>query len=429
MRNMAILVLASLTLVFTACGNQGVNDSLPSDLKTQALLATPGSLDSSFGTGGLAITEGQYSAGLVVQGDGKALVLNGSGFRNLAAMSANLTRLNQNGQPDPSFGSSGVIQFAGRVGAVALLCPNGANAYNDWGASCEDPERAVIAVNAVTNGIGALKVYRFLPSGQPDLSFGQNGVAIAPSSWYSQVVSIAIQADGKILVAGWLFDIGGHGFVARLKRNGTPDPTFGNGGLTLLPSLLNVTKMVLPQSEYPVVLAMNDDGQANVFRLTDQGLPDPQFGINGVVTLNFGLNGFASALLALDDGRLIVGGSGALWKLRTNGTPDSSFGVNGQAVFSNLWISDLTLDDQNRLIAGVSTLAGPGEGTIARFRSNGTLDPNFGIGGLAHVLIDVVIDGSANINRVAVQRNGRILGVSNPIYHRTSTVKIARLMP
>ena len=58
MRNMAILVLASLTLVFTACGNQGVNDSLPSELQTQALSGVPGSLDSSFGTGGSTIPEG-----------------------------------------------------------------------------------------------------------------------------------------------------------------------------------------------------------------------------------------------------------------------------------------------------------------------------------------------------------------------------------
>ena len=117
MRNMAILVLASLTLVFTACGNQGVNEPLPSQLQPQALLGAPGSLDSSFGTGGFAIPKGDYSSSLVVQGDGKALILTGSGVRFVQLKLSYLNRLNQNGQPVLSFGSSGIIELAGDVGA------------------------------------------------------------------------------------------------------------------------------------------------------------------------------------------------------------------------------------------------------------------------------------------------------------------------
>ena len=390
MRNMAILVLASLTLVFTACGNQGVNDSLPSELQTQSLLGASGSLDSSFGTGGLTIPGGSYSAGLTIQGDGKALVLTGSGRFNFpAGLVTTLTRFTRNGQSDPNFGQNGVVNIDGGNGALALVCPNGANAYNDWGAACEDPERTVVAVTVTTRDVPAqqyLKFYRFLPSGQPDPSFGQNGVVIAPSTWLSYVASMVIQADGKMVVGGYLLDGTGLGYLARLKRNGTPDPTFGSGGMTLLSPDLTVIKIVLPQNEHPVVLTTNNvQLRADILGFTDQGLPDTHFGTGGLVSLEFGPYGYAFDMLALDNDHLVVGGSGALWQLRPNGTPDPSFGVNGKASFPDLEMISLALDDQNRLVAGVVTRVGGNVATIARFRPNGVLDSSFGTGGLTQV--------------------------------------------
>ena len=435
MRNMAILVLASFTLVFTACGNRGVNEPLPSQLQPQALLGAPGSLDSSFGTGGFAIPKGDYSSSLVVQGDGKALILTGSGVRFVQLKLSYLNRLNQNGQPDLSFGSSGIIELAGDVGAMALLCPNGANAYNDWGAACEDPERAVVAVAVTTKDFPVqrlLKFYRFLPSGQPDPSFGQNGIATSPSAWFSKILSMSIQADGKILVAGYLLDDTARGYVARLKRNGTPDPTFGTGGLALLPLHQFMVKMVLPQSEYPVVLTVSDQPGVNVLRLTDAGLLDLHFGVNGVANLDFGAESrYVSALLALDNGRIVVGGPTGLGQLRPDGTPDPSFGVNGRASFPDLNVLSLALDDQNRFVAGINTL-GLGDAVVARFRPNGTLDSSFGTAGLAKV---PVIQGSGNFSfkQIALQHNGQILAAGDLIttvhLHIPIRVIMARLSP
>ena len=268
-------------------------------------------------------------------------------------------------------------------------------------------------------------------NGQPDPSFGQNGVATAPSGWFSKVLSIAIQADGKILVAGYLLDDTARGYLARLKRNGTPDLTFGIGGLALLPANQFMVKMVLPQNEYPVVLVVDSaQNTASVLRFTDAGLIDSHFGTGGIASLDFGVDSaFVSALLALDNGRIVVGGPTGLWQLRPNGTPDPIFGVSGRASFPDLNDLSLSLDDQNRLVAGVSNL-GQSDAIVAHFRPNGTLDSSFGTSGLAHALLIQGI-GYYHVDQVAVQPNGRILGAANLLGRFSAAVRVVmtRLLP
>ncbi len=437
MQTTTVLVVTLLGLALSACGSARDSAAEPTSLATSALQAS-GTLDSSYGALGLTVPEGAYAAGLSVQGDGKALVLTGTGrFVFPPELRATLTRLMPNGQPDVSFGQSGAIELAGGIGALALVCPHGANAYNDWGATCQDPERPEVAVTVTSRDIPAqrvLKVYRFLPSGQPDPSFGTGGVALAPSAWTSYVIGLSIQADGKTLMVGnFICCTTTGGYLARLQRDGAPDPDFGDGGLARLPpdALTFVTAIALPKSEHPLVLATDFAGVAQVFRFTDDGKPDRHFGTGGMVQLNFDPLGGGRTLLALDDGRLVVGGTGGLWRLRSNGAPDPSFGIGGHAVFPNLDINKLVLDDQNRLVAAVDAPRAKGEATIARFKSNGSLDPSFGVGGVAHVNLCPQGCSPANFgfDLVALQRDGRILAEATESFHKADGVMVARLLP
>ncbi len=431
MRSTSILVVVAFMLAITACGTQGMSDQF----QRQSLVAASGSLDTTYGTAGLTDVAGRFPNGLVIQRDGKSLILteSGSPFTTFNR-TVTLTRLSGNGQPDVTFGLNGAVEVEGMNGALALLCPNGANVYNDWGAVCDNPERPIVVATDVTADDPHqtfLKIYRFLPSGQPDTSFGQNGVLIVPNAFLSYVSTIAVQADGKMLLAGNLLDLNGQAFVARLRRNGTPDPSFGNAGLVLLPLNKNVIKMVLPSNEHPVVLTIDHSQVApiNLYRLTESGLPDTNFGVAGVVSLDFGPYVDASTILAMSNGRLVVGGDGAIWRILANGSPDLTFGVNGQALFPDLGVLSLAFDNQNRLIAGVTTPGATNKATIARFHTNGTLDSGFGIGGFTHL---VVVPGALvnNFYQVLVQRNGRILGATVWGYHYPhSFVTMARFLP
>jgi uncharacterized delta-60 repeat protein len=434
MRTMALLAVASLSLTLAACGNTGIQANKES--LTALALRTAGTLDTSYGTLGLVVPEGSFSAGLNIQRDGKALVFTGTGDIFKPAFRATLTRLMPNGKPDTGFGTGGAIQLEGGVGALALVCPNGANSYNDWGAACEAPERPEVAVTFTSRDIPAqtiLKVYRFLPSGQPDTSFGTGGVLLAPATWTSYVTNIAIQADGKTLLAGNSVD-GLSVYLTRLKRNGTPDSEFGNGGLVTLPNVSADGQfeiaLALPQSEHPVVLTLdNQSGATNVYRFTDDGKPDQQFGTGGKVQLTSGaLDGTGRALLELDDGRLVVAGTNGLWRLLANGTLDANFGIGGHANVP-FDINNLVLDDQNRLVAVVDAPRARGEATIARLKFNGTPDSSFGIGGVATVNLCPQGCGLANFdfNAIALQRNGRILAEATEFFHSSFAVTVARM--
>ena len=431
MRRTAILALSTVTLALTACGAPG-GGVQSAALQPLALTRASGALDPTYGTAGIVNPAGgQFSAGLAIQQNGAALVLTGSGRSVFPpGLTTTLTRLTPQGQADATFGQRGAVTLSGGAGALALVCLNGANSYSDWGAACDLPERPLVAVTFSSRDTPRqtdLKLYRFLPSGQPDPAFGQNGVVTAPPAWRSYVVSIRIQADGKMLLAGGFIGTPGGGYLGRLNRNGTPDLDFGTDGLVRLPPDQTPMAMVLPESEYPVVLIFGSTS-VSVARFTDAGQPDTRFGSGGMVGFDFGPSGNGYALLARENGKVVVGGTGALYQARADGKPDPGFGMNGRMALPNQTVNGLTLDDQGRLVAGVDGVAGRGKATVARFLPGGSLDPSFGTGGLASVLIGPGA-GSWGFDQVAVQRDGRILGAATHSFHHADNVAVARLLP
>ncbi len=445
-----ILLTLSLALTVSACGPSPDSTQSPPapDSSLSALtLGASGFLDSGYGAGDIARAfQGGRSNrldGFGVQTDGKAFLLIGSALAGHNA--SHLTRLRANGQLDTAFGINGSVDLTEQIGVLALYCPNGANVYNDWGAGCEDPPRPELAVTDSLTGL--LSVLRYLPSGQTDPSLGQNGTALT-SAIFKYPVAIVIQSDGKTLVADE------SGRLIRVRRNGAPDPTFGNGGIASIPLTPGegfIRDMVLSEDER-ILLLINTSTYSSqtlsyttttrVTRLTNSGQPDPSYGTAGSATVDFdGANtGGGTALLPTQNRRLMVGGTGGLWRLLPGGFPDASFGTAGHADFGSAAkggfdVTDLTQDRQERIVASVVTDKHTHphfEGNLARILRNGKLDPSFGSGGVSQVNLcaDCAI-GTAEFAGVAVLRTGRLLGLgtSGTIRGLSTDVLAARMAP
>jgi uncharacterized delta-60 repeat protein len=178
------------------------------------------------------------------------------------------------------------------------------------------------------------------------------------------------------------------------------DPTFGGGSVSqpYLPSAVAIQpdgKVVTAGQRYN---GGTDPWSYAVSRYNTDGSLDTTFGGNGTVYTN--VSGQADephAVVIQPDGKIVVGGTGGngpnfYWDLaryNTDGSLDTTFGTGGKVVTlpsgstsSDMW--DLTLQPDGKIVvAGDATVGSNGDMIVARYNTNGTLDTNFGSGGIA----------------------------------------------
>jgi uncharacterized delta-60 repeat protein len=177
-----------------------------------ARLTTNGTLDATFGTGGIAGIDfggDDFGEALARQADGRIVVAGRS-----SAAGAVVARLRATGVLDPDFGSGGRVTLPGGGSLSAVLV---------------QPDRKIVVAGNVS-GSAVMTVTRLQPNGAPDPTFDGDGTAtIDFGSLADLAAGAALQADGKIVVAGYKQD-GEDVAVARLNANGSPDATFGTAG-------------------------------------------------------------------------------------------------------------------------------------------------------------------------------------------------------
>ncbi len=187
-----------------------------------------GSLDLSFGDDGKVIEDVGSAAGcygMVVQPDGKILLAGYAGRGQRQASSFCVARYSSNGRLDSSFGKDGLAktQFS--------------DGFDDAHAIALQPDgKIVLAGSADLNRAKTpVAVARYNKDGSLDTSFGDEGkVTLKLLGSRSQANAVAIQPNGKIILAGWVLDeaLGREVFaVAMLKSNGDLDTNFGSGGV------------------------------------------------------------------------------------------------------------------------------------------------------------------------------------------------------
>jgi uncharacterized delta-60 repeat protein len=370
----------------------------------------PGTLDPTFGDGGIATAEWGHTAAmrLVYQPDGK-LVAAGDvlypGDSGVPLRRFVLVRLNPNGTPDPTFGTEGVAETAvgntSSIGALTLA-PDGkilvagsssASPFGDW-------DHDVVA--------------RYLPRGQLDPTFGEGGITLTEHGLY--VASIAVAPDGSVLVSGIRSgtsssrtDFG----VTRYSANGQRDTRFGVGG--------EATFDVNATSESGGVMAVRPTGEmlvAGASSARDAGAAEPSIvraDATGTLDITFGSAGRVqtkldtlkdhrvSAIAEDPTGRILLAGSAreldagsrrglAVLRYSPRGEVDVGFGTGGRFTTElegqyDDAIGVIAEADGRVLLGGVHDNAF----VLMRLRSDGSLDPTFGLGGVAQASTDEAI--------------------------------------
>jgi uncharacterized delta-60 repeat protein len=380
-----------------------------------ATFAQAGSLDPTFGNGGIVETSplSQF-AGAALATDGDIVVAGAAGS------SAAIVRYLPNGALDPSFGTNGIVTLPPPSNfSLGISFPLGLGVQSNG--------KVVVTFYAFNNTGTASEalLLRLNANGQFDPTFGIGGRVNlnfpVPPSWSATATRVLPQPDGKILVTGNITPpFRNHSapltLLARYLSNGALDASFGTNGVSEL-----VTPVDLPSSLALLsgdgILAVNAQAPIAAAQFTSAGaLVTPPTGGTIIATDNAGITAFqpnCEYLLAETtsgpDGRLNV--DAEVMRFELNGTIDSAFqspvirfGPDGADV-KNL-PAGITVDSVGRVVVGAEY-----EGTssfasgVARLNANGTPDATFGTDGISTTVPRFVIFG------ILVQPDNKVIMV------------------
>lgn len=384
-------------------------------------LTPAGELDVNFGNGGVALISHSEPASVSAAAalpDGSVLVAGWANVNSVRQFA--VAKLRPDGSADTTFGTNGLATVAFSQGGT-IFNPG----FNSQvtAVAVQPDGRIVLAGVVFGNRITENGVARLLPNGQLDASFGTDGKLILLTGELSSTNAVAVQPDGRIVLAGALTPFGGTSldFLAiRLLSNGAFDTGFSDDGRVTIPfdlgaSMADAANGVALQRDGGIVLVGNattgtltpEDIQQDIaiVRLTAAGGLDSTFDGDGKRTLSLNRIESAAAVAVRPDGRILVGGrTGSATYLHglggasfdyvvaqyfADGSVDQSFGNVGRAIIPIPDISPATPDQENRLtglaLQSTGKIVVTGHGYLvstARLTATGQLDATFGTGGL-----------------------------------------------
>ena len=369
------------------------------------LSAQPGSRDSGFGVNGLVTflpysTATGYGSGdpsMGLQSDGKIINLSIYYYNSHTHFAA--FRFKTTGQVDSSFGNNGQINTL--ISPFAEETPKTLLVYPD--------DRILIAGETeYTTGGYNVELTRYKSDGTADPTFGTNGIVVKNFSYYDhRLHSIALQPDGKIVLGGYAMSstVASPDFaVFRIKPNGDPDSSFGINGMAVT-DFGNTDKInsIALQSDGKILATGNSGDNIALVRYQTNGSLDSTFGTNGKLLTTFGYTrNVANSVKIQTDNNFIVGGSTgaavysyyALRRFKPTGIADSSFGLNGTQI-TNVnngedFIQGMAIQADGKIIvAGYSdsnNYSGYVRFSMARYTSTGNLDAGFGNAGIVQTI-------------------------------------------
>jgi len=305
---------------------------------------TDGGLDTTFGSGGKVLTDlGSNSVdaafGVAVQPDGKIVAVGHSRAVGIFDYSLALVRYNADGSLDSGFGADGKV-----------LAHLGAGSSDELFGVTIQPDGKIVAAGIsfiFSVGRGDFAVVRYHTDGSPDSSFGTGGKTLTDlgTASFDLARAIAIQPDGRLLAAGHTNAGGGLDFaLVRHNPDGSLDSGFGTGGTVQ-------TDVGAGSVDDAYAIAIQPDGKLVVAGISDASGTDfalVRYHADGSIDLGFGTGGrvltdlgsgsydetYGVAIQA--DGKIVAAGRGggdfALVRYNADGSLDSSFGSGGKVL-------------------------------------------------------------------------------------------------
>jgi uncharacterized delta-60 repeat protein len=427
-------------------------------------VADPGDLDPTFDGDGKVTTHFIFTdeaRGVAIQGDGK-IVAAGVAICDPCASPATphdfaLARYNGDGSLDPTFDGDG-------------------KARTDFDLT-EDEAFAVaiqgdgkIVAAGSTNGPSAhdFAVARYNADGSLDPTFDLDGkVTTDFAGGNDRARAVAIQADGKIVVAGVAFSsaclpcngpASDNFGVARYNPDGSLDLTFGFGGR-------QVTDFTFAGPDEARGVAIQADGKIvaagvsicdpcvlpvtpvphdfALVRYNGDGSLDTTFDGDGRVTTDFERNDDEANGVALQrDGKIVAAGSAilpsgahdfALARYNPDGSLDPAFDGDGKVTTHFIFTDEargVVIQRDGKIVAAGVTICDPCAGPVkphdfalARYNADGSLDAIFS--GDGKVTTDFAGDED-QARAVAIQTDGKIVAAGGAVVSGTRDFALAR---
>jgi uncharacterized delta-60 repeat protein len=330
------------------------------------------------------------------------------------------------GDLDAGFGTSGKVNVQAQL---ALTDPNGR-------AIALQPDGKVLVAGYWWDTAGSSKnlflLVRFTPGGAVDTSFGNNGVVSTMIGAASAEASgVAVQPDGKILVTGSCLPIGTSNAtefcLSRYLSNGTLDTSFNVTG-TLVSNIVTGRERahaVALQPDGKILVAGTCDNVFSddfcVVRYLSNGALDVDFGVGGRVFTAIGNgNDTARAIALRPDGRIVVAGACVndsisrfcVAQYHNSGALDGSFSGDGKLI-TTMGSADasahaVALQHDGRVVVAGTCVNGSNDFCLARYLENGTLDTSFN--GTGRVLT-AMSAGADSASGLVVQPDGKLVAV------------------
>jgi uncharacterized delta-60 repeat protein len=339
-----------------------------------------GSLDETFGSGGKVITDfGVFAYGFAValQTDGKILVAGYIlDYRNPDDPEEDiaLTRYTPEGSLDTSFGVGGMVTtdfYSGFDEAYDLLLL---------------PDGKILLAGSADNGTTYdFVLVRYSPDGSLDTGFDGDGMLTTDFDGYWDVArAVARQPDGKLVVVG---EVTGENLtcinsclaLARYNPDGSLDMSLDGDGMLVMEEMYYPAHDIALQPDGKIVLAYvsyNPNADLALARFNSDGSLDTGFGEAGMVITDWGGQEIPSAVVLQPDGNILVAGEVTMYghgysfilaRYNPDGSLDTDFGYDGQV------LTDIYYQEYARALAlqpdGKIVLAGySGDFVLLRYK-------------------------------------------------------------
>jgi len=391
-----------------------------------------GLVDSSFGVNGFSAAVDIIDEHAVLQPDGKIVVAGSSNFGN--SRNFVVARFNADGSLDKSFSKDGkqTTHFE-------------EDAYVKTVAIQGDGKIVVAGYTPILDEMGEsysdFALVRYNTDGSLDKSFSDDGMLISSVSYADDIpTSMVIQADGKIVVAGYSsineqYEKYSFCSIARYNTDGSIDKSFSIdansfGFLYVYPNsvaLQNDGKIVIAGQSLTSLDEYNETTTTDIFvaRYNTNGKLDSTFSDNGWQSTDLGSDNYdnATGVKLQKNGKIVVVGSTwnginndfVLARYNIDGSVDRSFGLNGlqKTDFGNTEeiASVLLIRSDGKIV-----VAGNSNGTefaLAHYNIDGSLDNSFDGDGKFTQNFRFTHQGRTNYTSTAIQNDGKMIAAGN----------------